>query len=87
MVRFFLSFHCLCIGKIPHSFWGATGAGSSHKVHLQQWQLITVCALCWLHMNHFKSGSCISMSAQHFVQPKEALGNTLGCQPGSELLL
>lgn len=26
---FSLSFHCLCTGKIPLSFWGATGAGSS----------------------------------------------------------
>lgn len=60
---FFLSFHCLWTGKIPHSFWSATGAGSSQKEHLQQWQLSTGCALCWLHMNHFKSGSCVSMSA------------------------
>lgn len=46
-----------------------------------------VAAECWLHMNHFKSGCLIPMSAQHFVQPKEALYNTLGCQLGSELLL
>lgn len=52
----FLIFHYLCTGKIPHSFWGATGAGSSQKVHLQQWQLSV--GFTWITSNLDASYPC-----------------------------